>query len=100
MKLGIKNKLVHLIQLLHLKTNADIKKIEREVRKFEENFSSQLHYVIQSYLVDIYVYEYLKRQLIDQYKKILTKAPHEYARDKFYKDSKLDRETIGELRYV
>jgi predicted hydrocarbon binding protein len=95
MKMGIKNKLIHLIQLLHLKTNADIKKVEREIMNFEKKFGSQLHYIIQSYLVDIYIYEYLKRELINEYKTILTKAPYEYAKEKFYKDSKLDRETIG-----
>ena len=97
MELGIKNKLIHLVQLLHLKTNADIRKIEKDLKLFEKNFSSDLHYSIQSYMVDIYIYDYLKRELLNAYKKILPKSPNEYAREKFYKDGKLDRETIGRL---
>lgn len=95
MKMGIRNKLIHLVQLLHLKTNADLKKLEKEVAGFEKSMSSEAHYVIQSYLVDVHVYEFLKRETLDAYKTILTDAPHEYAREKFIKDSKFDRETIG-----
>jgi hypothetical protein len=98
MQLGIKNKLIHLVQLLHLKTNADIRKLERDIKKFEQSHSSDVHYSIQSYLVDIYIYEYLKREILSTYKTILKKSPNEYAKERFFKDAKMDRETIGNAK--
>ena len=85
----------HLVQLLHLKSKADCNRLDKSISAFESNFSDDGHYLILTQFVEIFTYEYLKREILANFKNVLDSDPQTYYNLKFYKLEKFDRVVIG-----
>lgn len=92
----------HLIQLLHLKQMADLKKYSKEVEdaSAKDKGESVDLSKLRAFAKDFYLFEFVKRESIEGLKKQISDRWDEIVREKFVKDEVFDKDVIVFIKKI